>query len=114
MPVTISTGTLIFSTVVLPKPQTVVFGARRTPCPHVAPTGSDASIAPQTASLAAESYWLAQPTCRSQFATKSACDCALNAGPFAGFGIGGCAVSARLYAGASTTIFSTLSGCCAV
>jgi hypothetical protein len=51
-----STGTLIFSTVDLPKPQTVVFGARRTPCPHVAPTGSDASIAPQTASLAACSY----------------------------------------------------------
>src|SRR6478752_1581085 len=109
-----STGTLIFSTVDLPKPQTVVLGARRTPCPQVAPTGSEASIAPQTASLAACSYWFSQPTCRFQPATKSRCDCALNAEPFAGFGIGGCAVSARLYAGASTTTFSTLSACCAV
>jgi len=49
-------GVCIFATVVWPKPQTVVFGARRTPCPQVAPTGSDASIALQTASLAAGSY----------------------------------------------------------
>src|SRR5258705_8284856 len=48
-----------------------VSGARRTPGPHVAPTGSDASISVHTAFDAARSYCSAHPTLRSQFASKS-------------------------------------------
>ena len=36
--------------------EVAVCGARRTPGPHVAPTGSDASISDQTAAAAAGSY----------------------------------------------------------
>src|SRR5262245_29564171 len=100
----------MLSTAALPKPHTVVFGARRTPGPQLAPTGSDASIASHTESAAACSYCLGQPTCRFQLAVNSACDCVLNVTPAAGFVAGGCWLDSRLYAGASSTSFATFAG----
>src|SRR4029079_634410 len=55
----------MLATAALPKPQTVVFGARRTPWPQLAPTGSDASIASHTTSAAACSYCFGHPRSRS-------------------------------------------------
>ena len=69
------------------QPQLVVDGARRTPVPHLAPTGSDASISFHTVSRTAGSTWFGQPTCRSQLASNSVRDCVLNTVP--GFGSGG-------------------------
>ncbi len=43
------------------QPQVVTCGARRTPLPQVAPTGSDSIIDDQTASLTAGSYWSGHP-----------------------------------------------------
>ena len=43
-------------------PHVVVDGARRTPLPHVAPTGSDASMSAQTTSRTFGSNWFSQPT----------------------------------------------------
>ena len=77
------------------QPQVVVDGARRTPVPQVAPTGSEASISLHTASRTAGSYCSAQPTWRSQLAMNSLRDCVLKTAP--GFGsAGGAAGEVRL------------------
>src|SRR6516165_7551329 len=112
-PETIRTGIIILAADAVAHPQVVVPGARRTPVPQVAPTGSDASIADQTASWTARSYWSGQPTCRSQLAVNSSPDCVFMAAPAAGTCSGGSARAARLYPGASKTRACTLSGCCA-
>ena len=52
-PVTINVGVWVFPTIAAFHPHVVVCGARRTPVPHVAPTGSDASICAHTVSLVA-------------------------------------------------------------
>src|ERR1700730_14352504 len=74
-PVTISIGSCVLATISAFQPQVVTKGARRTPGPHVAPTGSDFIISDHTLSLAAGSYWSCQPTWPSQFAVNSSCDC---------------------------------------
>jgi len=51
MPATINVGTSIFAATAEFHPHVVVEGARRTPDPHVAPTGSDSNIFDQTVSL---------------------------------------------------------------
>ena len=60
--------------------------------------------------------WLAaefvQPTWRAQFARNSFCDCVFMGAPSAGTCCGGPAGELRLYAGASSTNFSTFSGGC--
>jgi len=61
----ISVGICVFPTIAVVQPQFVTWGARRTPLPHVAPTGSDSSICDQTDSRASGSYCAGQPTCRS-------------------------------------------------
>src|SRR5262252_6224430 len=94
-PATSNVGMSVFPANAGVQPHTVVCGARRTPGPHVAPTGSDASISDHTASLTAGSYWAGQPTCRSQFALNSSRDCVLNAAPAAG-AAGGAAGALRL------------------
>src|SRR5262249_29439401 len=96
-PATMSVGVCIFPTVAAFQPHGAVCGARRTPGPHVAQTGSDASISDQTASLTAGSYCDGQPTWRSQFAVNSSRDCVLNAAPEAGVA-GAAAAPPRLYA----------------
>ena len=63
------------------QPKVVVEGARRTPVPHEAPTGSEASISAHTASRTAGWYWSAQPTWRSQLAMNSLRDCVLKTRP---------------------------------
>src|SRR4051812_15993724 len=55
-PATISVGVWLLPTIDAFHPQLWVSGARRTPVPHVAPTGSDASICAQMTSLAPCSY----------------------------------------------------------
>src|SRR5207302_2173911 len=55
-PETINVGISIFATTAEFHPQTVTLGARLTPAPQVAPTGSDLVISDQTLSAAAESY----------------------------------------------------------
>src|SRR5580698_6635570 len=55
-PETISTGICVFETAAVVHPQEVTCGARRTPLPQVAPTGSEASISDQTESLVGASY----------------------------------------------------------
>src|SRR5688572_6070255 len=104
-------GTCSFATTSEFHPHTVVPGARRTPWPQVAPTGSDSSIFDHIVSLTAGSYWSAHPTCRSQFAVKSSRDCLFMATPSAGSFTGGLLDAVRLNAGASRTSLSTFSGC---
>src|SRR5262249_52451609 len=102
-PVTIRKGVCILETTAWLKPHVGTEGARRTPGPHFAPTGSEASISDHTAALAPGSYWSGQPTWRSQFAVKSARDWAVIGPALAGSGLGAAASPARVYAGASTT-----------
>src|ERR1700729_2797179 len=60
-PVTISVGVSVLATAAEVQPQDVTCGARRTPVPQVAPTGSETSICSHTESLAAGSTWSEQP-----------------------------------------------------
>src|SRR4051812_35008384 len=108
-----SVGIVVLLTTSLVQPQLVVTGARRTPGPQVAPTGSDASMFLHTDCDAPRSYWSGQPTWRSQLASNSARDCVFMATPFSGMSPGGFADASRLYAGASSTSLAILSGCCA-
>src|SRR6185436_15289037 len=110
MPATISVGVWVLVTTAAFHPHVVVCGARRTPGPHVEPTGSDASIADHTLSAAALSYWAAHPTCRSQFASNSARDCVLKTTPSAGALAGASPLPSRPYAGASSTRRCTFCG----
>src|SRR5438445_12794722 len=95
-PETINVGILVCAATGEVQPQVVTCGARRTPLPQVAPTGSDSIIADQMALLAAGSYWPGQPTWRSQFAVNSSCDCVFMAAPLAGSCAGGSAAAPRL------------------
>src|SRR6202030_1276593 len=65
-PETIRVGICILATTAVVHPQLVTCGARRTPVPQVAPTGSEAIISDQTELRSPASYWSGQPTCRSQ------------------------------------------------
>ncbi len=76
-------------------PHVVVDGARRTPLPHFAPTGSDAIMSFQTTSRTAGSNWFGHPSCRSQFASNACRDCVLNTTPALG-SAGGAAAAPRL------------------
>src|SRR5688572_23670981 len=95
VPWTISVGVIDLPTVAVSQPHVVVCGARRTPGPQVAPTGSDASISDHTLSAAPGSTWFGHITCRLQFASKSARDWVLNAAPAAGTCAGGAAEPPR-------------------
>src|SRR4030095_15732223 len=98
----ISVGALRLPIIDWLNPQVVVEGARRTPVPHFAPTGSDSSNSFHTASRTAGSNCASQPSCRSQLASNSLRDCVLKTVP--GFGNGGGAAAPPLpYAGASNT-----------
>src|ERR1700690_40894 len=55
-PETINVGVCILATTELFQPHVGTDGARRTPVPHVAPTGWDSTSFDQTASLATGSY----------------------------------------------------------
>src|SRR4029453_11531219 len=110
MPATISVGVIVLATVAWFQPHVVVCGARRTPGPHVAPTGSDSSISPQTTSGTEGSTCVAHGVCGAQSASRSARDCVLNAAPSAGTFAGGVAELFRPYAGASSTRRFTFSG----
>src|SRR5205085_12132594 len=61
-PAIISVGVSVFATAAWFHPHVVVCGARRTPVPHVAPTGSDANICDQILCAVAGSYCSEQPT----------------------------------------------------
>src|SRR5687768_1725221 len=110
MPATINVGVCVLVTTAAFQPQVVVCGARRTPGPHVAPTGSDASIVDQTLSLTSFSYCAGQATWRSQLASNSARDCVLKTTPSAGTLAGASALLSRPYAGASRTRRCTFCG----
>src|SRR5580700_3833186 len=102
-PETIKVGICILPTAAVVHPQLVTNGARRTPGPQVAPTGSEAIISDHTLSRAAGSYCSGQPTWRSQFAVNSTFDWLLMAAPSRGSCDGASAAVPRLYAGASRT-----------
>src|SRR6266849_4818668 len=95
-PEAISVGIFVLPATAEFQPQFVTCGARRTPLPHVAPTGSDSIIADHTESLAAGSYWSGHPTWRFQFSVNSSCDCVFMAAPFAGTCAGGSPAALRL------------------
>ena len=91
-------------------PTMVVCGARRTPGPQVAPTGSEASISDQTTSLHRRIVPAsAQPIWRSQLASNSARDWVLNGTPAAGSFAGGPARRRAVVGGASSTSRFTFS-----
>src|SRR5687767_5737581 len=110
MGATISVGVCILATTDWFQPHVVVCGARRTPRPHAAPTGSESSISDQTTFATAGSVCVAHCVCRAHNASRSARDCVLNAAPSAGTFAGGVAELLRAYAGASSTSRLTLSG----
>src|SRR5688572_31274145 len=84
MPAIISVGVVAFATAAAFHPHVVVLGARRTPGPQVAPTGSDFIISDQRTSRMPGSTWSAQPVWRCHNASSSARDCVSNAAPSAG------------------------------
>jgi hypothetical protein len=94
-PATIRKGTRTFATAALLKPQVGTDGARRTPGPHFAPTGSDSSISSKMSRAAAASYWPGQPTWRSQLAMKSERDCTVTEPSMRGSGFGSSSAEVR-------------------
>src|SRR5579863_1723207 len=95
-PETMRVGICILATTAVVHPQVVTCGARRTPVPQVAPTGSECIISDQTESRAPASYCPGHPAWRSQLAMNSSRDCVFMAAPLAGTCAGGSAFAARL------------------